>query len=394
MTPRRPDDPPEPDEPTEPTAPTDPPGDATTPAPARPDDPAPSRYTVLLLDAALDPIQPPRPIVDVAETFLTGYLGPGWAAADNPILLMLPYPSDDAALPGDPPLRYASDAIGYIQVRIRIAGHWLYRHPHTAAEVLGPGVRAWVAALAPAERARVHAFRIDGPGIERLLHVAAPVPLGVTEVTPYAAGERPGFRIRPIPPAPPPARRLAELAAGPLPPGFAAAPQHTGFVKVVMEPRVAAELERGRRFSDQVEQGGFLVGEVFEDADAPDTFITLVKAAVPAEQVGASFLHFTFTGDSFDAVKARLATEHRGSVLLGWYHTHLFPATEAMGLSSIDYRLHFTTFRIPWQIAGLLNLDGAERVLRYYVRRGEDMLLCHHQTSGAGPAAEAARDAP
>jgi proteasome lid subunit RPN8/RPN11 len=183
----------------------------------------------------------------------------------------------------------------------------------------------------------------------------------------------------------PPARRLADLGAAPPPPGFAEAALHTGFVKVVMEPVVAAELERDRPFSDQVEQGGFLVGEVYADADAPETFIVLVTAAVPAEQVGASFLHFTFTGDSFDAIKARLATEHQGAVLLGWYHTHLFPATDAMGLSSIDYRLHFTTFRIPWQVAGLVNLDGPHRVLRWYVRRGEDMLLCHHQTRGARP---------
>ena len=364
---------------------------------ADPADPtAPSRYAVVLLDAALDPIAPPRSIVAVAEPFLTGLLGPNWTAADPPILLMLPYPSDDIGLPGEPPLRYVTEAIGYIQVRIAIAGHWLYRHPHTAIEVLGPGLRAWVAALDPTGRARARAFRLDGPGLERLLHISAPIPTGVTEVRPYAEGERPAFRIRPIPPPPPPQRSLRELGAAPVPAGFADDPRHTGLVKVVMEPAVAAELEQGRAFSDQVEQGGFLVGEVFADADAaaeagaPESYILLVKAAVPAEQVGASFLHFTFTGDSFDRIKARLASEHQGSVLLGWYHTHLFPATDAIGLSSIDYRLHFTTFRIPWQIAGLLNLDGEHRVLRYYLRRGEDMRLCHHQTRGtqaiAGPA--------
>lgn len=105
-----------------------------------------------------------------------------------------------------------------------------------------------------------------------------------------------------------------------------------------------------------------------------------VTGALPAEQVGASLLHFTFTGDSFDRVKRRLDQDRQGERLLGWYHTHLFPATEAMGLSSIDYRLHFTTFRIPWQVAGLVNLDGDDRVLRFYVRRGDEMSLCPHQT--------------
>ncbi len=50
-----------------------------------------------------------------------------------------------------------------------------------------------------------------------------------------------------------------------------------------------------------------------------------------------------------------------------------------MGLSSIDVRLHFTTFRIPWQLAGLVNLEAERRVLRFYVRDHDNMALCHHQ---------------
>jgi len=104
-----------------------------------------------------------------------------------------------------------------------------------------------------------------------------------------------------------------------------------------------------------------------------------VGPPAPCEQVGASFLHFTFTGDSFERIKQVWTVDTGGSAFWVWYHTHLFPATQTIGLSSIDLRLHFTTFRIPWQIAGLLNLDGAERVLRFYVRRNDTMALCHHQ---------------
>jgi hypothetical protein len=65
--------------------------------------------------------------------------------------------------------------------------------------------------------------------------------------------------------------------------------------------------------------------------------------------------------------------------MLGWYHTHLFAATDDIGLSTIDFRLHFTTFRLPWQIAGLVNLDGQQRVLRFYVRQHDTMALCPQQ---------------
>ena len=46
------------------------------------------------------------------------------------------------------------------------------------------------------------------------------------------------------------------------------------------------------------------------------------------------------------------------------------------GLSSIDLQLHFSTFTIPWQLAGLINLGGADRTLRFYVRQGEEMAEC------------------
>ncbi|MCP4363866.1 MAG: hypothetical protein GY800_00985 [Planctomycetes bacterium] len=225
------------------------------------------------------------------------------------------------------------------------------------------------------------AFRISGPEISPLIHQSAPIPRFVTEITPYAAGEKPAFRIRPIPPEAPESARLADFAAVAPDPAWGEQAGHTDFIKVLINPQVEEELLRLRPFSSQAEEGGFLLGQVHEDLEQPETFILSISAAVAAEQVGASFLHFTFTGDSFERIKQRLSQEHRDSRLLGWYHTHLFPATETIGLSSIDFRLHFTTFRIPWQVAGLLNLDGSGRILRFYVRRRDTMLLCHHQTA-------------
>ena len=65
---------------------------------------------------------------------------------------------------------------------------------------------------------------------------------------------------------------------------------------------------------------------------------------------------------------------------MGWYHTHLFRATDDEGLSTVDVQMHHTTFKRPWQVAGLLNIglsSGAEeRVLRFYVGHGRSMAPC------------------
>jgi hypothetical protein len=127
-------------------------------------------------------------------------------------------------------------------------------------------------------------------------------------------------------------------------------------------------------FSREVEEGGFLTGRVYRAQDRPDSpYLVEVTGAVPAERTGASLLGFTFTGESFLRMGSRLASDGGDDQLVGWYHTHLFPATNALGLSSIDVELHTSTFRAPWQVAGLLNLDGDDRVLRWYHADGAGM---------------------
>lgn len=332
---------------------------------------------VELRDKTRKALGAPRLVMDVAAPFLDERFGKNWRHADLPILMLWPYPYEDNRIYGDQPLDYQTEAIGFIQVRIGFAGRVSYRHPHTVAEVLEPGLRRWMEELGAA--VKPVAYRITGPEIDPLVHQSTPIPKWVTEVAPYAPGEQPAFRIRPIPPTPPALSTLGQFGAIAPQPEWSAQAGHTDFIEVVVNDALHDTLLKRHPFSADAEEGGFLVGQVYENRERPGSYIAHVVDAVPAEQVGASFLHFTFTGDSFDRIKQRLATEHQGQRLLGWYHTHLFPANETMGLSSIDLRLHFTTFRIPWQIAGLLNLDGGNRVLRFYVRQGDTMALCRHQ---------------
>ena len=342
-----------------------------------------SRYTIALLDADGRVLAEPRDILDLARPFFRALLG-GNVAGLRWLLLILPVVSLDNDLAGDLPLAYASERYGFVQVILRAGERIVYRHPHTLGEVVGPGLRAWLAEAPKASAAA--AYRLAGPDIvEAGFTRETPAVAGVTTVEPYAAGERPAFRLRPLPPPPPPRRSLATFGTAAVTP----VPDETGGwtrgVSVVTDPQVQDALAE-HRWSTEVEEGGFLIGQAYEDADRPGTYLANVTAAVPAQQTGASFLHFTFTGNSFDRIKRTLEQDHPGQQLLGWYHTHLFPASRELGLSSIDHRLHLSTFRLPWQVAGLVNLDGSQRVLRFYATEGAAVCRCgHHATPPPGP---------
>lgn len=260
--------------------------------------------------------------------------------------------------------------LGYVTVMVLLDGAMIYRHPHPIHELIGRALHDELRSAHPdPERLErmVWGYRIVGPGVPKLLTRPTPRVESAVAVDPYAEGEGPGFRIRRVPDPEPPATSLAD---------FGVDGDHGGFVKVLVRKEIEHQLRDLHDFSDEVEEGGFLVGRVYGDARHDGTFLVEVTGALAARHTGASLLHFTFTGDSFQDVKRQLR-ERRGDVLLGWYHTHLFPASEEMGLSTVDLDLHFTTFRKPWQLAGLINMEpGGERTLRFYVRRDDDMALC------------------
>ena len=332
-------------------------------------------YVIELLNQEGRVVVEPRKLLDLADPFIKRLLGDGFSSKDAFLLLYL-IPSGENDLPGEPHLSYRSKDVGYAKLGIVRSDKIFYQHPHTIGEIVGQGIRQWLAELD--EPDAVTAYRLTGPNIKTLRDRATPEVAGVADIHPYAEGEQPTFRIRPLPPPTPEPRTLASFNCQPIEAGWLKSGR-TDFVKVLVDDEVHEELINTFPFSSDVEEGGFLVGHVYEDADQAGTYLIRVTAALPAKQTGASLLHFTFTGDSFDHVKRILDRERQGEQILGWYHTHLFAATEDMGLSTIDFRLHFTTFRIPWQVAGLVNIDGQKRVLRFYVRRNNTMELCPYQ---------------
>lgn len=306
------------------------------------------------------------PLVDVLRLSMGKILArPIEAAVLTLVLIDVP---EQTRPIGKPKIHNLMAGYGYAAVIVQEGGRIVYRHPHPLSELIADPLREVLAESHPEEE--VWGFAISGPGLPRA-SVIRPEPevQGLTELEPIREGSGPGFRIRRIPDEPLPEADLAELGATP-------DERHAGaFAKILVPSSLRNDLMGGRRFSDQVEEGGFLIGRPYRERGTENLIIE-VTAALPAEHSGASLLHFTFTGDSFEAVKKELREKYAGHRLLGWYHTHLFAAAEEMGLSSVDLRLHFTTFRQPWQVAGLVNLDGSSRVLRFYVRQGDRMVLC------------------
>ena len=275
-----------------------------------------------------------------------------------------------AQLSGEPVLDNLLPDYGYATLTIFQGDRVIYRHPHTVEELVAIPLQEMLRESHP--DVDYWGYRIVGPGLPNTIARTRPTVEGEVTVVPYEDGERPRFQIS----------RLEEPEPNPTDLGSfgisAAGSGRQAFVKVLIHEDIHQELTKQRYFSPDVEEGGFLTGRVFRDREQEGSFLLEISGALQAEHTGASFLQFTFTGDSFRSIKRTLRKQRIDERLLGWYHTHLFPATDDFGLSTIDLRLHFTTFQFPWQMAGLINLDGNHRTLRFYVRQGDTMELCPH----------------
>jgi hypothetical protein len=143
-------------------------------------------------------------------------------------------------------------------------------------------------------------------------------------------------------------------------------PHLGGRHRIIWQPAAYHLLRDTYPVSDTVEVGGYLVGEVAQQADAPDTLLVEVQQVLAAEGTRSSALLLLFTGDSWSGVRRYLA-RHPQQRLLGWWHTHLFPASDTFGLSGLDETLHRQFFPNPWHFAALLNVSASQgRVLRCY----------------------------
>jgi proteasome lid subunit RPN8/RPN11 len=302
---------------------------------------------------------------------------------------------------GNPAMENLRASHGYVRVRILRDGELIYQHPHPVRELIGEPLRG---ALRTRHPDVTHwGYGVRGPGLEAI-GLTRPAPRVAHELR-VRTGPQPRltFSVEEIPDPEPPETTLAALGG---PEGaYATEPRDTDRtdgtaqsadqkepgrgadgppVVIVIPDDLVASLVQTYPFSDEIEEGGFLAGTVYRDADRPGGYLVHVTAALPAERTGASMINFTFTGESFLRVSQQLENRGQDEKLLGWYHTHLFSATSGLGLSSVDVELHRSTFRRPWQVAGLVNIAHDRRVLRFYHGEGDEMALVPYWTIALG----------
>jgi len=279
---------------------------------------------------------------------------------------------DSEPLPGRPTLVNLRGSHGYAQVSIFDQGALIYQHPHTVREIVAEPLQRHLRTVFP--EVDHWGFGLVGPGLENLGMVRpTPTVAGRVDI-PASPRRRRATHVEELPEPEPPATTLAGLHvldAG-QPRGGPIDDLESEPVAVVLSDS-AYHAVAGYEFSPDVEEGGFVIGHRHADRDHPGRTLLEVTAIVPAQSTGASLLRFTFTGESFLRLGDLLARRNRDEQILGWYHTHLFAATPSFGLSTVDVKLHTSTFRRSWQVAMLVNLEATSRVLRFYRSDGNHL---------------------
>ena len=152
---------------------------------------------------------------------------------------------------------------------------------------------------------------------------------------------------------------------------------------VYIPARLYQELRSNLTLSQKNEEGGYVLGNVFRMPGSPEkeddpNFRWLVEVTdlLMAEDTVGTAITLLFTGDTWSKVSRRRDREFAERKLAGWFHTHVFPASDSFGLSGLDQEMHAWYLPKPWQVAILLNLENdGERTVRCYQRGQEGDLV-------------------
>jgi hypothetical protein len=135
--------------------------------------------------------------------------------------------------------------------------------------------------------------------------------------------------------------------------------------------------------SQENEEGGYIVGRVYrqpgsppQESDEEFRWIVEISDIFAAEGAIGTPVSLLFTHDTWSRGRIRRARDFPGRELVGWWHTHPFPASDAFGLSGWDQEKHARFFTRPYQVAILLNIEAEEpRTVRCYQRDSNGLLV-------------------
>jgi hypothetical protein len=266
------------------------------------------------------------------------------------------------------PLAELRDSLGSLHVEFEVDGEVVHAGKYGMGELMGTSLARMLNRLDPDEREWAFAFRNLTGGAD-----LRPMPdvEGTVDVDMRRDARPPAFSVQQV---------ETPTAEGVDPAKLGIDPARLGRVNVLVSGKVHDLMLRRLPLSERIEEGGFLLGRIRPAADHPGRQFAQLTHVTPASRAGASAVHFTFTPDSFKEVNQLLSERDQDEELVGWYHTHLFPATANIGtvtgLSAIDIDTHSATFRRSGQVAGLINLSDRKRVLRFYSKVGDEMEEC------------------
>lgn len=291
---------------------------------------------------------------------------------------------------GRPPITLIPDPhdpIRAMTVTLYDTQHMLYTADYSTVEVFGPilihllhhriAAGHYPASAGPF-RVRVDPQTSDGdPHLFALLPADLPVEGAFT--LPTVQPNRPRATFQRLAPPDFATRSLAEFA-----PFTSVKPELPGQHHLLWHPAAFRALAETQPVSATVEVGGYLIGQVYQQAAAPTTLLIEVQQVLAAVHTQASATLLVFTNESWSILHRRLSSDLRDLRLVGWWHTHLFPATETFGLSGLDETLHRQFFTQPWQVAALLNVSAEQgRVLRCYLPDAQQVLQeCPYRVLG------------
>ncbi|HSQ70520.1 MAG TPA: Mov34/MPN/PAD-1 family protein [Steroidobacteraceae bacterium] len=133
--------------------------------------------------------------------------------------------------------------------------------------------------------------------------------------------------------------------------GLPSGPGTTIVLRPSLRQRVLAQLA-----ASDVEQGGLLIGEVFEavqDAAGPPTFTVLLKRCIPATHYAASAVSLQMGTEVWSRAREALETEE---MIAGWYHSH--PGLGAF-FSRRDRQTQRDFFSHAWSVGWVVDPSDA-----------------------------------
>ena len=135
--------------------------------------------------------------------------------------------------------------------------------------------------------------------------------------------------------------------------------------------------------SQQNEEGGYVLGNAYRMPGSPEDetdpgfrWAVEVTDLLMAENTVGTPVTLLFTSDTWSGVSRRRDRDYADRKLAGWFHTHIFPASDTFGLSGLDQDMHAWYLAKPWQVAILLNVESdGSRTVRCYQRSPDGDLV-------------------